>query len=134
MLQFLFFCRYTLDAITEFLLGKSTDTLHNPRTDFSEAFAEVQRVQNMAARIGPLQKFLFRGKFWSGLKVINNFVQPFIDDALQLTPEDLEEKTKSTRGYTFLHALASFTRDRNVLRDQLVAGLCLVSFLSHDRF
>ncbi len=31
--------------------------------------------------------------------------------------------TKSDEGYTFLHALASYTRDRDVLRDQLVAVL-----------
>lgn len=31
--------------------------------------------------------------------------------------------TKSDEGYTFLHALASYTRDREVLRDQLVAIL-----------
>lgn len=32
-------------------------------------------------------------------------------------------KSKSEEGYTFLHALAGFTRDRQVLRDQLVAVL-----------
>ena len=31
--------------------------------------------------------------------------------------------TKSDRGYTFLHALAGFTRDRHTLRDQLIAIL-----------
>jgi cytochrome P450 len=50
-------------------------------------------------------------------------VNPFIDDALRLSPEELASKTKSEEGYTFLHALAAFTRDRKVLRDQLVAIL-----------
>lgn len=54
---------------------------------------------------------------------MNKFVNPFIDDALRLSPEELASKTKSEEGYTFLHALASFTRDRQMLRDQLVAVL-----------
>jgi cytochrome P450 len=55
--------------------------------------------------------------------VINEFVTPYIEQALRLSPEELATKTKSEEGYTFLHALASFTRDRKVLRDQLVAVL-----------
>lgn len=42
---------------------------------------------------------------------------------MSLTPEELATKTKSDTGYTFLHALAGFPRDRTVLRDQLVAVL-----------
>lgn len=40
-----------------------------------------------------------------------------------MSPSELATKTKSDSGYTFLHALAGFTRDRKVLRDQLVAVL-----------
>ena len=64
-----------------------------------------------------------RKTFYKGLKVINEFVNPFIEHTLRLSPEELTTKTKSEEGYTFLHALASFTRDRKVLRDQLVAVL-----------
>jgi hypothetical protein len=57
------------------------------------------------------------------LKVINDFVEPFIEDALQLSSEELASKSKSDAGYTFLHALAAFTRDRKTLRDQIIAVL-----------
>jgi hypothetical protein len=57
------------------------------------------------------------------MKVINEFVNPFVDEALNLSSEELAMKTKSESGYTFLHALAGFTRDRTVLRDQLIAVL-----------
>lgn len=57
------------------------------------------------------------------MKVINEFVNPYIEETLHFTPEELSTKTKTEEGYTFLHALASFTRDRTVLRDQLVAVL-----------
>jgi cytochrome P450 len=70
-----------------------------------------------------LNPFVSRKSFYRGIKVINEFVTPYIEQALRLSPEELSTKTKSEEGYTFLHALASFTRDRKVLRDQLVAVL-----------
>ena len=73
--------------------------------------------------IRPLNGLVPRKSFYKGLKVINEFVNPFIDDTLRLSPDELATKTKTEEGYTFLHALASYTRDRNVLRDQLVAVL-----------
>lgn len=46
------FFRYTLDAATHFLLGRSVDSLTTPVQEFAEAFGEVQRVQNLIARAG----------------------------------------------------------------------------------
>ncbi|KAK0922239.1 hypothetical protein LTR91_004913 [Friedmanniomyces endolithicus] len=117
------FYRFTLDAATDFLLGKSVDSLENGQTEFAQAFADVQNVQSLIARLGPIRALIPKGKFRAGLKVINRFVGNYIDRALQLSPEELEKITKSDEGYTFLHALASYTRDRDVLRDQLVAVL-----------
>lgn len=42
-----YFYRMTIDVITEFLLGQSTNSLENPRSDFVKAFTEVQRWQTM---------------------------------------------------------------------------------------
>lgn len=117
------FFRYTLDAATHFLLGRSVDSLEIQEQEFAEAFSEAQRIQNIIARAGPLNTFVPRKTFKKSIAVINEFVEPYIDDALRLSPEELATKTKSEEGYTFLHALASFTRDRKVLRDQLVAVL-----------
>jgi len=75
----------------------------------------------MVAR--PLKWLVPQKSFQAGIKVINEFVTPYIEDALRLSPEELATKTKAEEGYTFLHALASFTRDRTILRDQLVAVL-----------
>ncbi|KAI9846851.1 MAG: hypothetical protein M1837_003463, partial [Sclerophora amabilis] len=116
------FFRYTLDAATDFLLGRSVDSLDNPQVKFAEAFSEVQRVQNLIASSGPWHIFIPRGGFNKSMKVINEFVNPFIERALRLSPEELEKNARDDR-YTFLHALASFTRDRKVIRDQLVAVL-----------
>lgn len=46
------FFRYTLDAATDFLLGKSVQSLEVPEQEFAKAFNEVQRVQSIIARAG----------------------------------------------------------------------------------
>jgi cytochrome P450 len=61
--------------------------------------------------------------FYDSMKIINDFVDRFIEQALDLSPEELEKKTNHDQGYTFLHAIAGYTRDRKVLRDQLVSVL-----------
>ncbi|OHE99548.1 cytochrome P450 [Colletotrichum orchidophilum] len=117
------FFRYTLDVATDFLLGQDVKSLSTVKQEFAEAFNEVQRVQNILARAAKLKPFIPLFSFRAGLKVINGFVNKFIERALRLSPEELASKTKSDQGYTFLHELASFTRDRKALRDQLVAVL-----------
>jgi cytochrome P450 len=115
--------RYTLDAITDFLLGHSVDSLTHGQTAFASAFSTVQNIQGTIARAGPMAGLVPKKKFHEALDVLNKFVGTYIDRALALPVSELEEKTKSDEGYTFLHALASYTRDRQVLRDQLVAVL-----------
>lgn len=80
-------------------------------------------MQNIISRIGPLGPFISHKTYNAGLKVINGFVNNFIDAALLLPPEELATKARSDTSYTFLHELASFTRDPVVLRDQIVAVL-----------
>lgn len=118
------FFRYTLDAATEFLLGRSVGSLENDGdVAFAVAFGEIQRIQNLIARAGPLQFLVDRKAFRKHLKILNDFVEPYIDETLRLSPDELEKRCKGEQGYTFLHALASYTRDRKVLRDQLVSVL-----------
>lgn len=55
---------------------------------------------------------------------MNAFVNTYVQKALLLSPEELTSRaSKSDLSYTFLHELASYTRDPKVLRDQLVAVL-----------
>ncbi|KAL1621697.1 hypothetical protein SLS56_009095 [Neofusicoccum ribis] len=134
------FFRYTLDAATDFLLGRSVESLENPQAQFAEAFAEVQHVQGLIAKSGPVNWMLPRKRFRKNIKTMNEFIEPFIDQALSLSPEELEKRTKNEEGYTFLHALASYTRDRATLRDQLAAVLlagrdttaCTLSWLFYE--
>ncbi|OTB02331.1 hypothetical protein M426DRAFT_322763 [Hypoxylon sp. CI-4A] len=115
--------RFTLDVATDFLLGMDVQSLTTPRQPFADAFNEVQRVQNILARAGPFRRFVPRKSFRRSLKVVNELCNIYIDRALRLSPEELATKSKSDQGYTFLHELASFTRDRKVLRDQVIGVL-----------
>jgi len=117
--------RYTLDAATHFLLGQSVGSLDEPKTVFADAFYNAQRVQSFVARVGPLNWLIPRKRmgFYDSINIINDFVSSFIDKALALSPEELEKKTNHDEGYTFLHAIAGYTRDRAMLRDQLVSVL-----------
>ena len=134
------FFRFTLDASTDFLLGRSADSLRQPKIAFVDAFNFVQHFQSIVARVGDFNFLLPRGKFNKQLDIMNRFVEPYIEEALLLSQEELEKRTKSDEGYSFLHALAAFTRDRKVLRDQLVAVLlagrdttaCTLSWLFYE--
>lgn len=117
------FLRFTLDAVTAFLLGDSVNSLENPRAEFAHAFAEIQHVQAVIARAGPAQGLVPKKGYYKSLVVLNDFIGRYVDRALALSPAELEAKTKTDQGYNFLHALASYTRDRTMLRDQLVAVL-----------
>ena len=44
--------RFTLDAATDFLFGRSVDSLKTLRNDFATAFNEVQRIQSLLVRAG----------------------------------------------------------------------------------
>lgn len=84
----------------------------------------MQHIQNIIARIGPTpSKFMPKKRFRRCLATMNEFINQYVQQALDLSPEELASKTKSDMSYTFLHELASYTRDPKVLRDQLVAVL-----------
>ncbi|KAH6644401.1 cytochrome P450 alkane hydroxylase-like protein [Boeremia exigua] len=117
--------RYTLDAATHFLLGASVDSLHHPQTKFADAFYNAQRVQSIIARVGPLNWAVPRKRmgFYDSMAIIDEFVSMYIDRALALSTEELNEKSNHDSGYTFLHAIAGYTRDRQMLRDQIISVL-----------
>ena len=115
------FFRFALDASTHYLFGHSADSLNVEEQEFALAFDEVQRVQALQGRAGPLRHFMSTKSFKEGLKTMDRFIEPWISEALSLSQEELD--TKLQKKDTFLHALARRTRDRKVIRDQLVALL-----------
>ncbi|PGH13217.1 hypothetical protein AJ79_03775 [Helicocarpus griseus UAMH5409] len=118
------FClRLTMDIATDFLLGKSVNSLANPADKFSAAFADVQRIQSWITMAGPIQGFLPKKAYREGLKTINSFIEPFIMRTLALQQDNIEKMEELGKGYNFLEGLATFTRDPKIIRDQLISVL-----------
>lgn len=106
--------------LTTLTLTNSHSSLENK---FANAFNEVQHFQSVLARTGNLKPYVPRRAFRRHLAVVETFINFYIDRALRMTPEELALNTKADKGYTFLHELASTTRDRKRLRDQIMAIL-----------
>ncbi|KAH7031603.1 cytochrome P450 [Microdochium trichocladiopsis] len=117
------FYRMTLDVTTDFLLGATTDSLNNPRNEFTVAFNDIQTTMTLLTTIGPLERFVPRGKLYRDIAKLDEFVMPFIQQALNLPQSELDKLSKADKGFTFLHSVARQTRDPQVLRDQIVAVL-----------
>lgn len=60
-------------------------------------------------------------EFRKNLRIMDEFIQPYIRTVLSLSTDELDQKL--SRRETFLDALARFTREPRVLRDQLIAIL-----------
>ncbi|KAL6690339.1 cytochrome P450 [Trichoderma pleuroticola] len=115
--------RFTLDASADFLLGTDFKSLTNPQHTLMNSFNEVQRIQNIIVRAPLTRLFISKKPFYSGIRDIENFVNPIIQRVLSMTSDQLAAHTKSDRDYTLLHELASFTRDPKLIRDQIFAIL-----------
>ncbi|KIV99182.1 uncharacterized protein PV09_09135 [Verruconis gallopava] len=136
------FFAYTLDAATDFLLGKSSDSLEKTaiggQDEFANAFKDVQHKQLLKMMLGPLQAIFPVKGYYEALAKVDEFIKPFIDLATQLPQEELDSKASSR--YTFLHALARQTKDAKFLRDQIMATLlagrdttaCTLSWLFYE--
>ncbi|CAK9439969.1 uncharacterized protein LODBEIA_P40690 [Lodderomyces beijingensis] len=128
-LQELFF-RFTVDTATEFLFGESVHSLYDsklgipPPNDIPgrEAFADAfNRSQHYLATRTYSQLFywLFNSKsFREDNAKVHHLAQYFVNNALNFTPEEIEEKSRG--GYIFLYELVKQTRNPKVLQDQLL--------------
>lgn len=74
-------------------------------------------------RFSPAKGYIPLYWYKKGIKTIEEFIVPFIDRALALPNHELDKLSRSEKSFTFLHALAGYTRDPKVIRDQIVAIL-----------
>ena len=150
-IQTLFF-RLTIDSACEFLFGESVDSQIKESNLFSsEKKPEINFAKHFDSAMMHLAKrFRFGDNYWlhnpkefkEDNKVINKFIQHYVDLALKKSTE--EKKAEEGRGhkerYVFLEALAQQTRDPEVLRAQLLNILLagrdttasLLSWLFHE--
>ncbi|KAK3371311.1 cytochrome P450 [Lasiosphaeria ovina] len=117
------FYRMTLDVTTDFLLGHGVNSLENPTHEFAQAFHEVQKVQMILTIMAPFKHFIPKHSYFSGIRVLNRFIDPFVARTLALDPEELDKLSKSDRDSTLLHNIARYTRDPKMIRDHLMSVL-----------
>lgn len=116
------FFRLTLDISTEFLFGQSALSMDSEDSSFANSLAYLQRFLIVVARCGRLGCFVSRRRFRKELDTFNSFIEPFIDKALALSPDDLLKSTEEAN-FNFLSSVVLQTRDRAKLRDQLTTVL-----------
>ena len=125
-IQELFF-RFTVDTSTEFLFGESVHSLYDSSiglesdpevAGFAEAFNETQKDLAVRTYLQVLYFLYNPPSFWKNTKVVHKFAKRFVNKALNLSKDELEEHCK--HHYTFLYELAKHTRDPKVLQDQLL--------------
>lgn len=121
----------TLDASTEFLLGESVYFLRDEsvgydpekyamegRAEFEKAIFQVLEYLSLRASYFKLYFVLNSAEFRQKVKNIHKFAMNFVQKALAMSPEELEEKTKNS--YTILYELVKVSRDPIVVRDQML--------------
>ena len=114
-----------MDVTTAAILGKSTNSLQDQGGKVGLAFANAfDTGQHYLAIRGRLQDlyWLFGGKkFKAACNFVHCFVDKIVADALTKEgDESLPETEDENTNYLFIDALIARTRDRNIIRDQLV--------------
>ncbi|KAJ7592412.1 cytochrome P450 [Mycena floridula] len=126
--------RFTLDSATDYLFGKDVRSLSaglpyppsvagsgyvkdHPSNKFMTAFALGQHYSSLRARSGVHWRMMEmkRDEVLPLRKVINEFVDPIIDEMLEKQDVKIEEDDES-----FLEHLVRHTQDHQILQDELI--------------
>lgn len=75
------------------------------------------------ARDSPFNWLIPKRKYTDGIKLIERFMDPYIQATLRLSPDELDKLSKSDKEFTFLHNIALLSRDPKLIRDQIMAVL-----------
>ncbi|KAJ5713476.1 n-alkane-inducible cytochrome P450 [Penicillium malachiteum] len=125
-LQDLFY-KMTIDSATEFLFGRSFNTLGGRESEASKSFAKNWHIASngmiIRMRLGPLRWLSnLNRSYTKAIAAVRSFVRDVVQEALEhkeLQESNQDEKPPS-QSYVFLHELATRTQDEKVLTDQLL--------------
>jgi len=127
-LQDLFFL-FTIDSATEFLLGRSTNTLEARLTkegakeeQFAIAFNKAQHYIANRDRLSFLRYIIRDRESEAAVRQCHEFVDQYVEEAVAYR-QKLEKSgldTQSEDKYTFLYELAKATTDKKRLRDEIL--------------
>jgi len=79
---------------------------------FAEAFAKVQQIESLVACVGPLWRLYFPRELKPSLKVLEDFVQPIIEQALK----ECESGIEISKTSNFTQSLSQYTSDKMMMR------------------
>ena len=121
------FSRMTIDTASDFLFGESVHALDPQQSSTSKAVSEAFNYTSQAVafrlQMGTIS-FLFPDKkFKKSLSLIHEYVDYFVDKAIEYRASDEKESKGKVGKYVYLRELAKDTGDRRVLRDQIVSIL-----------
>ncbi|KAF2157591.1 cytochrome P450 [Myriangium duriaei CBS 260.36] len=116
------FFRLTMDSSTEFLFGESTGTLtpgleKASGSQFALAFNRAQEFMSWLVRYGNFAWMVPRRQFKQDIKVIQDFVDTYVEKGLARRSQVLAEKSDH---YLFLDELVRQTTDRYRIRSELL--------------
>lgn len=123
-----FFFRYTMDSATEFLFGRSVNSLTEVQTEFgfAQAFHYAQNAIITRGTLGPLNIFYRDGHADKCNRICRQFAQRFVEQAFQVveggqTARGEGPKTSPGRERrVFSHEMALRTADRHRVLDELM--------------
>ena len=123
-LQPLFF-RLTLNTTMAVLFGKSMEDLEKQaaisEVEFARAFDHAQHRLAERGRLGDYYWLLGGKGFRRSCKMVHDFVDAIVVDALrEADTHDNKESSSAPDRYIFIQALISQTKDRTILRDQVI--------------
>lgn len=118
-LQSLFF-QLTLDTTTEYLFGRSINSLAGKQSstgsNFAEAFEIAQNYVVQRFRLLDLYWIIGGKKFRNSCDTVHRFMDSIIDSRYDKAEEDAEGDNR----YGLFDAIAESSRDRKALRAQLL--------------
>ncbi|KAJ5740215.1 n-alkane-inducible cytochrome P450 [Penicillium malachiteum] len=121
------FYMMTIDSATEFLFGRSFNTLGGRESEASKSFAKNWDIAGngmlIRMRLGPFRGLSNLNPIYTKASTeVRKFVKELVREALEhreLQASNPDEKA-SSQSYVFLHELATRTQDEKVLTDQLL--------------
>lgn len=121
------FFSMTMDIATEFLFGTSSASQSGETSaEFADAFGYCQDYGLFLLRLGKLGRWLpYPKKFKKARKLVHDFVDGYVDDALEEKEKfgEVKQDTSEKGRYVVLHELVQQTSDRVQLRSESLATL-----------
>ncbi|KAG0341754.1 hypothetical protein BG000_008178 [Podila horticola] len=121
------FCRFTMDAASEFLFGENVNSLEHEQSEFSTAFNYAQSISAWRFRVPYWKIFVPKRRLLREIAVLDKFVYNIIDNAIARQEQRIKDGAvaENKNGHdTLLDHFLSYQKENNFssayLRDMLL--------------